>query len=237
MRLITLRLIPQVLLILSAGGCDVWQKQFAADQKSTAQVPGNPFGIPPQMTSKAGLTPAEGDVAWRVDFVGRKLLAANPNIGLKPLFATIKSPQAEIFHQGNRIVYVTDGLVNRCKNETELAAVLASELGKMVADREASNLASGQEKLPPIATPIGNAANLSGPDQTALAELGRFEKENPRKLQVRPDPRNLAGVFLEKAGYPKTELDTVRPILQAAERNYALEKQLNANPFQPKWSP
>ena len=38
------------------------------------------------------------------DYVGRKVVAANPQLGMRPLFATIQSPTPEIFHVDQRVV-------------------------------------------------------------------------------------------------------------------------------------
>src|SRR5262249_39695897 len=74
----------------------------------------------------------------RVDAGGRQLLAANPQVGAKPLFHTIGAPQPEVFHRGTSDVWVTEGLVRQCATDGQLAALLCLELGKMVAEREAA---------------------------------------------------------------------------------------------------
>ncbi len=213
------------------------------DQRSTALVSNNPFGVQasPTTQAKANFAPASQEVSLRVDQVGREILAANPQIGLRPLFATIGAPQPELFHVDAKLVYVTEGLVKQCKTNAELAALLSFELGRMVAEREArtSPEVRNPERLPPIQLPTGNASQGLPTDQIALAELGKFEKANPRRPSAlpRPDPYKLAGGYLEKTGYQRTDLDTVNPLLQAAEQNVAFERLLKGALPQAKWQP
>ncbi len=211
-------------------------------ESPTALVPADPFGrspVPPP--SRSQFAPASTEASLRVDWLGREILAANPQLGLKPLFATFGAPQAEVFHQGQRMVHITEGLVRQCQTDAELAALLSYELAKMVVEREA--LAGPEirhpEKRPPITVPIGNAGHASSPDLTPLAELARFEKENPRhpRHSPRPDPTALARTYLENAGFKKEDLDAAAPLFQAAERNCAFEKQFNSLTSQPTWKP
>jgi hypothetical protein len=237
-------------LSLAVVGC--LPIETVAQKESTPLVPANPLDAPPPVpqTAKANYPRGKNEeLALRVDYVGRKLVAANKDMGLRPLFATIGSPNPEIFHQGTHMVHITEGMVKQCKNEAELAAVLAHELGRMVADREAfaSPQVRSPDKLPPIDVPIGNGTHFSGPDQTNLFELAKHEKENPRtpRRLPRPNPRALAQIYLQKAGYRETDLLAVDPLLQAAERNYSVEKQFKMrNPpspppanLTPKWMP
>src|SRR5262249_22936697 len=157
--------------LLLTGGCLPMQLLDPDAETGTALVPASPFGNPPAATTattKAAFAPASRDLALRVDRVGREVLAANPQIGCRPLFATIGAPQAELFHQGTTMVHVTEGLVKQCQSDGQLAALLCVELGKMVSEREA--LASPQmrnpERRPPSDVPIGNAGQFSAPDLT-----------------------------------------------------------------------
>src|SRR5262245_19261694 len=85
----------------------------------------NPFGTPAAQTmSVSAFTPCgDHELALRVDYVGRKVQAANKDTGFAPKFATIGVATPEMFHQGNHVVYVTEGLVKGCKTEAELAAL------------------------------------------------------------------------------------------------------------------
>src|SRR5262249_47319887 len=154
------------------------------------------------------------------------LLAANKEIGLQPQFRTIGAPQLEIFHCGTSVIFITDGLVKQCATDGQLAAVLARELAKMVAEREA--LAAPEtrrpERLPPMEVRIGNDNGGGfGPtsDQTHLAELGKYEKErkNSARPLTAPDPDALARAYLTKAGFAPADLEATLPVLQNAGEN------------------
>jgi hypothetical protein len=214
---------------LIVSGC------LGSEQKS-AIVPLNSFDTaapvaPVQLCASAASTEA----AARVDQVGRKILAANPQVGVKPLFRTIGAPQPEIFHRGTLEVIVTEGLVQQCPDEGRLAAVLCHELGRMVAEREL--LAGPQTRTPPREPPmdvrVGNdyAGSLGAPDQTHLAEmeLAKNGREGRRPASTPPpDPQALARTYLTKAGYLESDLDGVAALLREAERHGTFERQLTA---------
>lgn len=234
---------PRALLLvpaLLAVGC--LPESFGRTDK-VERVPTNPFsGGGPSSTEsmkQVNYAPAPAELSQRVDFIGRKLIAANPQIAMRPCFATAGSPNPEIFHQGTNTLWITAGMVQQCKTEPQLAAVMSYELGRMVSEREAkaSPTSRNPDGLPPPEVPIGQAANMSGQDMTHQAELGRHDRANPRARRgwPAPDPNLLARMYLEKAGYPKTELDGVQLLLQSAERNYILEKQMKGPQAQSNW--
>jgi hypothetical protein len=221
-----------VALLGLAGGC-------LNEDPGTRQVAANPFGNPPPQPTpvRTSFAPAALEAAARVDSVGRQLLEANKQIGVKPLFRTIGAPQPEVFHQGTDEVDVTEGLVKQCASDGQLAAVLALELGKMIAQREATvgPQARLAERQPPMDVRVGNDNTGSfGPaDHTHLAELGKYERDHPRagsQPPPAPDPQALARGYLTKAGYAATELEAAQPALQAAAENNTFAKQLSPAP-------
>jgi hypothetical protein len=216
-------------LLIAVAGCLPLQ---LADEPKTATVSSNPFGLQaPHRSVKVAYQPADEAMATRVDGIARKLLAENPQIGLRStLFATIGgSPQPEIFHTGPHMVYVTDGLVRRCSSDAELAAALALELGKIVSEREAgaSPDMRSPDRLPPMQVPVGKSGQFTSPDLIHEVELAKFEVERPRTRRPlpRPDPQQLARGYLEKAGYQSSDLDSAQPLLRAAQNNITLERQ------------
>lgn len=175
-------------------------------------------------------------VALRVSLLGQKILTANRQSGLAPTFHAIGVPAPEVFHRGDSELYVTEGLARLCKTDAQLAAVLALEMGKMVAQREARATPATRrgDQLPPEEARIGtDAGGTFGPaDGTHLFELAKFEKQRPRVRTPLPlpEPAALARGYLEKAGYSGKDLDAAAPILKAARANLALEKQLVTSP-------
>jgi hypothetical protein len=227
-------------LVVTTAGC-------VPQQQDTRLVSANAFGAPPAAAPRPQVSfkPASSEAAARVEQVAQKVLAANKQTGLRPLIRTIgapvgdvmtasaKTPEPEVFHHGTAEIFVTEGLVKQCPSEGELAAVLCSELAKMVAQREA--LAASQTRLPerrpPMDVPVGNdnAGSFGPADQTHLAELAKFDDDRRRASRPAPpppDPQKLARLYLERAGYPAASLDVVAPVLQAAAKNGNFEKQL-----------
>ena len=164
-----LRIFP--ILCLTVAGC-------LPRKDNTALVPSNPFGSsPPPQVTRASTSPASVQAAVRVDSLGRKLLAANPQIGIQPLFLTIGAPQPEVFHMATSQVDITEGLVNQCSSDGQLAAVLAGELGKMVSEREflAGPQARAPEPEPPLEVRVGsdNGGSFGPADQLAPGRAGQ----------------------------------------------------------------
>jgi hypothetical protein len=222
------RIAPLALpLLLAALGC------LPLDSATTL-VPVNPFSTepaaPPQ-PAQVNYAPANGEAATRVGLVGQKVVAANPQTGVRPLFRTVSAPQAEVFHRGTTEVIITEGLVKQC-TEGQLAAVLAVELGKMVSEREAQAAAQDQvpDRDPPPALDIGGDAfsTRGAADQTRLAELAKFERQKRAaagRPMAPPDPQALAHGFLLKAGYSAADLQAAESVLKAAAQNMTLERQ------------
>ena len=196
----------------------------------------SPFKSPVVSTPPPNVAPASTDVAARVDILGRRILAANPQIGARPMFATIGAPQAEIFHRDTREIYVTEGLVRQCQTDGQLAAILCSELGKVVAEREAfaPTQVRRPERTPPPNVPVGALGDQlgGGADLTRLRELADYDEErkNRSKPVPPPDPAVLTRTYLLRAGFHDDDLQAAAPVLLGAQNNATFEKQLKAPP-------
>jgi len=202
----------------------------------TLLVPANPFptpvnGVP--VKTRTAYTAASEEAAIRVARLGQKLLAANPQIAMRPRFTTIGAPMAEVFHRGSRELLITEGLTRQCKTEGQLAAILCLELAKMVAEREA--LAGPDSRLPdqmpPADVPVGNdyRAGSGDIDGTRLLELSHYEHLRRRPgapVPPPPAPEALARCYLQKAGFAPGELSEAGPLLHAAEASSTLENQM-----------
>lgn len=206
-----------------------------SEEKEMTLVKPNPFGNPDPVPgrSRSSFTQPSVETAARVDTLGRTLLAKNAQIGLKPTFEAIGDPRPEIFHRGMDRIIVTEGVVRQCRSEAELAAVLCHELGKMVSEREAlaGSAVRAPERQAPMNVPVGNdsSGTFGAPDGTRLAELAKYGPKRPAQAAppLPPQPDALARNYLTKAGYSPADLDAVAPLLQAAEKNSAWEKQMN----------
>jgi len=205
----------------------------------TRQVPVSPFAEPKKPApARVSYPPATQETSYRVLLIKDRLLEKNQQLGLKPYAVAIGSPDPEIFHVGNTI-HVTEGLVRQCGTDQALAAVLSFELGRMVAARESSiaDEIRQPERPLPIHLPIGGNSYGREADPLNHIELAQYEKQNPRKERklARPDPQHVARTILENAGYQRTELDAVLPLLANAERNSILENQFKGTGKQSDW--
>jgi hypothetical protein len=223
-------LLPALPLFLSLtiGCAELPSWPWLDHHSETAQVPPNAFGTVPGPTPPARVSyaPAPIEAAARVDPLGQKLVSANPQMGLRPVFLTVGDPRPWIKHVGTSQVIISQGLVKQCSSEGQLAAVLCRELGKMVSEREA--LAGAQarrpEREPPMEVRIGNdSSSMFGrtSDMTRQAELAKYDPERRREMAPPlppPDPQALAVAYLKKAGFSASNLDAVAPLQSAAEK-------------------
>jgi hypothetical protein len=219
------------LALLTLGGCQPLEP--LRHESDFAQVPTSPF--PPSVTQtvkrvRFDFTPASQAANMRVDEAGRKLLAANPQAVLKARFTVIGAAEAEIFHI-DQVVYITEGLVQRCPGESELTAVLASELGKIVAQREAGVAGAARAVVPPPPEPmpVGSMGASFAADPGYYFAMAKYEQEHPRKARNKavppPDPHAVARVLLANASLLESNLDAVAAILHDAEQHQTLRCQ------------
>lgn len=182
-------------------------------------------------------------VAERVESMGRRIVAQNTFTGLDPLFHTLGVKDPLLFHRGAGQLYISEGLVNRCATDTELAAVLCSELGQMMAELQAARRV-GRTTDPIPDVPIGNSTDAGGigGDQTRLAELAYHEKRYGRRQPAKSgtdalpgNPDQLARDLLKGAGFEPGELDRAEPLLREAGRSDGLRKQMAGSAPPPVW--
>jgi hypothetical protein len=198
--------------------------------------PGPLYPAPQLPAMKKSYAPATESASARVQEMSKRILAANPQVGMRPVVLTVGSEQPEIFHRGTGQIVITQGLVNLCTTERFLAAVLCLEMGKMVSEREAvaSVRAREPESEPPPDLRIGNdtAGSFGPPDGSRMLELSRYDKgrRRPSSPAPPPEPATLARGYLAKAGFHDGDLDDAQPILRKAEANFQLERQMTANP-------
>ena len=180
-------------------------------------------------------------VAERVEAVGRRVVAQNTFTGLDPLFHTLGVQEPILFHRGTAELFVSEGLANRCRTDAELAAVLCSELGRMMAEQQAARrVGRNTDPIPAVPVP-GTDGGVGGPDQTRLAELAYHEKRYGRTQPGRDtgtapaDPDKLARDLLKGAGFEPADLDRAAPLIHEATRGDALRKQMAGSAPAPSW--
>lgn len=221
---------------LGACGC-VW------DQRAPENLPQTPDD--PVLTEKRiELVQANAEACTKVYTVGQRILTANPDLPRRLVFRTAGQPTPEIFHQGNNAIVVTQKLVDMCKTEAELAAVLALEMGKMSAERIV--LAPLETTEPEFHKPIdpgriGNdiagVANVQDP--LRLQEMAFYEEDQRKQYAASrlPDPNRLARLYLRRAGYSEADLDRAKPILRAADEHSELQRQMTSVPKSASFEP
>lgn len=188
---------------------------------------GGPTITPPP--SRSSFPPASTEAGSRADSMLRKIIGANPQLGIKPVIVTIGASDPEIFHRGTAEIDITEGLVKQCITDGPLAAVICSELGKMISERQAMapQLEAWQLRDP---MPDVHITGDPGTDMTRQAELAKYyETARQRRMTpapLPPDPQALARDYLTKAGYPPVELEGVATLLRSAAGNSKFEKQL-----------
>jgi len=209
-----------------AAGCDS-MKSWIRDSQKAGQV------------ATPELKPASVEAAKRVHKTGQQLLAANTALGLEVTFQTVGMVEPEIFHPDSHGVFITEGLVNLCSSDEQLAAVLATELGKMVSESRTRE----RMRLPdPI--PAGAAGpKLDGStdyDPGRAMELAYYDKQarKPSDKLNSPstNPKAITEAILKDAGYETARINEVTPISKDAKRNHALAKQFGGAPDVPHWS-
>lgn len=176
---------------------------------------------PPPKVSLEYLRTAE-----RVEMLGRRIIEQNTFTGLNPLFHTAGVKDLVLFHRGPEELIISEALANRCKVEAELAAVLCSQLGRMMAERR--------------------SARDLGREVESFPEVGQGVKKQPKEKPKEPpatvasatapaDPDQLARDLMRGAGFDPAELDRVGPLLKLVERNDALRKQMAGPAPAPTW--
>ncbi|MFM8273693.1 MAG: hypothetical protein ACKODX_15385 [Gemmata sp.] len=178
-------------------------------------------------------------VAERVEALGRKIIAQNTFTGIEPLIFTVGVKESVLFHRGTEELYISEGLVAKCRTDAELAAVLCAEMGQMVAERRAAK-GLGRDVDPIRSADHGASPVLGGGTPVDLgrqAELAMHEKRHPRAgaKADEVDARKTARDLLTGAGFEPGELDRVEPLLKQSDRGEKLRKQMGGTGAVPNW--
>ena len=217
-------------LVLGLAGC----LETGGGPSLVGSGPPQGAGVGQAQVAQSPHAPATEEAARQVLATGAKVVKANPALGAGPVFLTVGSPQPEIFHQGDRQVVVTEGLARQCKTEGQLAAVLATELAKMAAERRALAGEALPDRGPPVSAPVGSDSRgvFGSPDATGLMELAKYEQQRKRRVEIAAappvPPADLARTYLKQAGYDPAAVDAIAPLLRVAEGNATVEKTMTA---------
>lgn len=220
-----------ILLVLSLGVVGCADTQFARTARSI---------VDKEIAIPKGTEPNLEAAAW-VDQIGRQIASANPFIGIEPTFQTIGHVEPILLHRDQHGLIISDSLVNSCKTDAQLAAVLCSELGKMVSEHRNAIRMGYPDPLPNISVPNSSEMNGIPADQFRLAELAMIEKRYPKKEADRMrsltiDPQTIASDLLKTTGFEVSTLGSVEPLLKSANKDRAISRQLGGKGTKPTWS-
>lgn len=178
----------------------------------------------------------------RVEDLGKRIIEQNTFTGINPLFTTIGVPESVLFHRGPDELFISEGLVRQCKTEPELAAVMCSELGQMVAEKRAARRAGiDRDGIPEVAitggaTPSSGGGNPYDPGmQLQMAMADRRARTSTVANPV--DAANQARLLLKGAGFDPAVLDQVQPMLKQSERGVKIQTQMSGTGPTPTWVP
>lgn len=164
---------PSPRVVTLTGACR------GADDEASANVCAG-FLVDLLMTTQFGAY-EDDELASYVSEVGRRLVAAGPAAELEFTFRVLDEPRAQAWAAPGGFVYVTRGLLAQLSSEAQLAAVLAHEIGHVLAGHT-DRLWGG--------LPDTVANELGSPRLTF--DLGRDEERHAD---------HLALVLIEASGY------------------------------------
>jgi predicted Zn-dependent protease len=181
------------------------------------------------------------EIAQRVENMGHRIIAQNTVAGIEPLFTTIGVPESVLFHRGPEQMFISEGLVMLCKSDAELAAVLCSELGQMVAEKKnARKAVADRDSFPENSLPGGSPVMSGGgtpEDLGRQAEIG-YQQRRPKPIpSIDPvDATKQAATLLSTAGFDPATLDQIQPLLKQSDRGAILRKQMSGSAPPPTWN-
>jgi hypothetical protein len=202
----TRRLLALVMLALGLAGCtgNGFRDLFERDK-------GPDLSKMPTASTRA---------ATRVHTVASEVVAQNKgSVGVTPVFSTIGVPEVEISHTKSGHVILSEGLVDRCPTDTELAAVICQELGRLAADN-APVRGSDFDSSPRVGRDV--VGGTYEPDMTRLAEEAKFNRRAPgarSQRDPRPDGRALGESFFVKTGRKVDDYAKVDQLIHEAQDN------------------
>jgi len=216
-------------LLIAVGGC-------VQEKTGLSVVASSSFEAKPDLTATpAGSLihdPASEEAGKRVVQVGGQIVASNPTLGFRPAFTTIGAAGEEIFHRGDKAVFITEGLVRACLTDGQLAAVLCHELGKIAAERQELAATAPQDRGPPPGAPVGNDGGgvFGSPDGTRTAELAVYEQKRRKAAAAAMTPVDaeaLARTILQKGRRNARRCGSGRAATAPADEHTTFEKQMS----------
>jgi predicted Zn-dependent protease len=191
----------------------------------------HPLGVPIDTSSTRQVAI---ETASRVDQIGKQLTSCNPFLGVEPLYHTVAGDDPEICHPDSNGLFITDALVDRCRSDEELAAILAVELATMSLERRHKQQPKKFEGIQPFSDSSSMAAGGVSSDQNQVGIGFLVEQDkNSRSLQ---NSEELASKILENAGYHPTAIKDVEELIKKSKQNNHLARQFGSSSNRPHWT-
>jgi predicted Zn-dependent protease len=171
-------------------------------------------------------TPATEAAAKRTLQVAQRIYDANTQMPVQPTILTIGRPEQALFHEGygglnGSRVFITEGLINACKTEDQLAAVLCVQFGKVMAERAERSGARDEDKgRLTIDERVGRESDrgFGSADGTRMMEIAKRQKM-ARERKLKADPTQCAETYLRRANFAPQALLEVSALLLQVEKN------------------
>ena len=175
--------------------------------------------------SKSQVAASEA-AATRALKVAQRIYDANTHMPLKPTLMTIGRPEKAIFHEGasgltGSRIYITEGLIDACKTDDQLAAVLCVQLGRMMAEHAERSAGTEEDKgRLTIDERIGRESDrgFGSADGTRMMEIAKRQKM-ARERRLKADPTQCAETYLRRTDYSVQALLEVSALLLQIESN------------------
>lgn len=186
----------------------------------------NPQEGPPPGVPSAGVpqvvTPTSPEDA-RVQFTAAKLYQANPWLKVRPRWIVTPQESPGITVQGEQYAIISIGMV-RSASDGQLAAVMALQLGDLVASRQLTAQDAARQRRETAPPPDYYPAKEGMGSEIAVLNINEAAKfrGDPRDFRRKEQEQQIAQVdapttarqILAQAGYSHQELEQAAPLLQ-----------------------
>src|SRR5262245_34206975 len=207
-------------LSLCPGCLPAWLREPASPGMTQTPVAG------------ASVSDATVHMAARLSNVGQTLLTASPFAGITPNFFVMSTSEVSVAHPDAFGVFVSEGMMAKCRSDDDLAAVVALELGAMITEKR--NL----DRLG-LADPA--AAFISGDDpavspiQDPNAKVVSTAKAT-KAYGSAAVPEEIAKELITAAGYRADALARMEPIVRRARDSVDPSRAIGGPAADPQWS-
>lgn len=189
-------------------------------------------GVPIATPGAVQAAPESIKTAERVQALGDRIIELNPFTGLTPLFHTLGVSDPILFHRGPDELFISDGLVASCKTEAQLAAVLCSELGCMMAEKRSAKR---------VGVELESVRDTAEPSALGEGEVASSDSQPPKPAKPHAANAGNAAEFakeiLSGAGFDTAELAKAQSRLANVKRTSPLGRQIAGPAPAPRWQP